>query len=228
MTITDVTPATDVTQLDDFEFEAALARLRDYRRQLDEADRKADTGSLDRAADLARVFEDRRWAAELPPPKKSHFKPVDPYSRSRFATWVKAKLDYRPARAYQLLNADDLRRVISTAVEVTPAVGEWSLRPLSPLLRKGRESEIPAIWERAVKLAHGGTPSIAQVRQALADHNKATGYAAAPRQKVRKADQYRRKVLTDWENFLEYGGPDDAKAVLAEMVDRFKARAGQS
>jgi hypothetical protein len=213
-------------QLDQAEYEATLERLRSYRLQLDQADRQADQGSLDRAEDLARIFEDRRWAAELPPPKKSHFKPVDPYSRSRFATWVKAKLDYQPAHSYRLLNADDLRRVISPTGELT--AGERVLRSLSPLLRKGREREVPAIWQRAVNLANGGTPTNAHVRQALADHNKATGYTAPPRAKVRKAEQYRKKVLTDWENLLEYGGPDDAKATLAEMVERLKSRAGKS
>jgi hypothetical protein len=217
------------TQLDDFEYEATLARLRDYRHQLDEADRKADTGSLDRAGDMTRVLLDRRWATDgtLPPPKKSHFKPVDPYSRSRFATWIKAKLDYQPRHCYQLLNAEQVASNLRRA-QLTPGEGERALRTLSPLLRKGREHEIPAIWERAVKLARGGIPNTAQVRQALVDHNKATGFTAPPRQKVRKAETYRKKHRTDWENFLEYGSREDAKAELQWMVKQFKARAGTS
>src|SRR6266487_1117059 len=101
MTVTADMPAT--VEFDEVEYEAALERLRAFRRQLDQADQRADAGSLDRAADLAMIFSDpeRRWVKEMDethPVKRTHFRgrPVDPEGRSRFSTWVKEKIDLRP------------------------------------------------------------------------------------------------------------------------------------
>src|SRR6266487_1132166 len=52
---------TAITRLDDFDYEVRLERLRAYVEQLERADKDADIGSLQRAADLAAVYEDKRW-----------------------------------------------------------------------------------------------------------------------------------------------------------------------
>src|SRR5215467_943432 len=87
-----------------------LTRLDTYNEQLAEASMQLDYGSLDRSADLAALYEDRTWVAELEPPK-THDKrgrplnnPARPDCRNRFVLWLREHRGWKlvGSRGYQL------------------------------------------------------------------------------------------------------------------------------
>src|SRR5262245_56627510 len=84
--------------LSDQDYEAALQRVRDFRKQQDESASLADQGSFQVARDSTALLADGRWAQDLPPVKRSHLRgrPVDPMGRSRFATWLREHERYTP------------------------------------------------------------------------------------------------------------------------------------
>jgi hypothetical protein len=210
--------------LDDAEYQARIERLRGYREQLNRADQQADTGSLDRAADLAAIYADKRWVDELPAPKRTSFRgrPVDPEGRSRFATWVKGQLDLQPRYAYYLLNANELAGIVCTRVHENRPTTAGPLRPLYKLLKDKRGEQAVDIWRRAVQLAEGGTPTAAQVKKALADHDKAMGYSR-PRQRTDDGQSFSsvsKRLLRDFEWVSRNGTEEQVKTVLAELQAR--------
>jgi hypothetical protein len=240
---------TDMARLDDAEYEASLERLRAYVEQLEEAkdkrgqaDRHADASSLDRATDLARVFEDKRWVDQVPQAKKRRGRRgVKPDSREQFFKWVKEHVkSHRTgqplarSRSDQLLNAHEVVGYFSTTremVEKYPDLTERAIRPLTKL-RAGRTEEIPEVWRRAVELAEGGPPTAANIAKALADHDKALmppspAGESASRSKQGAAERYYKKVLADFDQFLGANArPAQTKALLLEIQQRLKARAG--
>lgn len=219
-----VAPTAETDRLDDDAYERAIVELRAYREQLDRADKQADAGSLDRAAVLAAIFVDKRWVDEVPAPKKTHFRgrPVVADSRSRFAKWVMERVGLQPRHCYQLLNANTVANSLRGA-HINPGASEWALRPLSKLLRDERSDEIEAVWRRAVELADGESLTSAHVRQALRDHDKATGRTPTNRTAAyyqRTVKDARAKILREFNWILEHGSEDDVKAVLLEIQKR--------
>jgi len=228
VTITDVTPIPGVPavpeRLDDAEYQTRIDRLRGYREQLDQADQQADTGSLDRAADLAAIYADKRWVDELPAPKKASFRgrPVEPDSRSRFAKWVKERLDLRPTSTYYLLNANELAGIVFTRVKENRPRTAGPLRPLYKLLKDKRGEQAVDIWRRALELADGGIPTSAQVRKALADHDKAMGYTQ-PRVRTDDGQSFAsvsKRFLRDGEWIARHATEAQRQKVIAELQTR--------
>lgn len=160
-----------------FDHDAALDRLREFAKQQRSAGKLSDQGSLDRAADLVALYEERteggrrRWAMEIEPPKTrvSGGRPVDPESFNRFTKWLreKANVDLGGAHLYRLRTAHELASSFA-AGERTPA-GEWVLRPLGWLRKNGHDDAVPVVWERACKLAGDQAPDQATVRKALTE-----------------------------------------------------------
>lgn len=156
-------------RLEDEDYQAALARLREYREMVEAADRRADQASLARAADLALLYEDRRWMDELPAAKPDVTGKVTPDSRNRFAKWVAevSSVHLQTRQTTYLLGAYDLNAQVSTVSTVVPT-GERVLRPLKAVQSKGYDHL--EVWRRAVELAEGRPPTEAQVRQAKTDY----------------------------------------------------------
>ncbi|MQB01952.1 MAG: hypothetical protein GEU78_17075 [Actinobacteria bacterium] len=225
MTATDHAALEAAAQLDDAEFNAALARLRKYREQLEQAGQQADEGTLECAANLTKVFEDRRWVDQLPTPKKAHHRgrPIDPASRSRFAKWVKAEIDLSPSYCYRLLNADQLQRILSPKAKESIS-GETALRPLSKLIKQNRLAEAPVVWQRAEELADGEAPTVTHARKALADHDKATGRTPATKRQgyaQRTIRESRKKAVDYFDYVLQHGSKEDIQELLAELDQRY-------
>jgi tetratricopeptide (TPR) repeat protein len=186
------TDTAEAKRLADEEYQAALDRLREHVKQLEEADHLADANSLDRARDAARVFEDRRWVDELPAPKKTHHRgrPVDPASINRFSKWVSEHVGLQGAQTYRLLRANSIYFSLG---QINPRPeSERTLRPLSKLTKEGRTDEAPRIWRRAIELAEGTTPNSGHVRKALRDHDIATGRIAKT-----KSRAYQKRLVKD-------------------------------
>lgn len=101
---------------------ARLQRLRAFRKQMDRADQDADTGSLDRATDIAQEFAEKEWVKELPEVTKSHYRgqPIKADGLSRFAGWAKANIGYEPRHVYQLIRADEVHGILCAAAQSIP------------------------------------------------------------------------------------------------------------
>jgi len=229
VTVTDVTPVPGVPavpeRLDDDEYQARVERLRGYREQLDRADQQADTGSLDRAADLAAIYADKRWVDELPAPGKASFRgrPVEPDSLSRFAKWAKERLELEPRHCYQLYRAEQVATYLRLA-QISPGRSERVLRPLSKLLKKGSErgEQAPDVWRRAVELADGDRPTNTHIRKALADHDKAMGYTQ-PRTRADDGQSFTsvsKRFLRDGEWIARHATEAQRQKVIAELQAR--------
>lgn len=239
--------AIDTTHLEDADYEATLERLRSYVEQLEQAkehrgqaDRTADANSLERAADLARVFTDKRWVDEVPYPKRRPGRRgVKPDSREQFFKWVKdhvkSRRTGRPlerSQSQRLLNADEVGRLFAPTGDMGakyPGLTERAIRPLTKL-QAGRSDEIPEVWRRVLQLADGEPPTSSHIAKALADHDKALMPAdpgAGPAvSKKAGAERYYKKVLTDYAQFLDRAGPKQTHALLLELEKMTKARAG--
>jgi hypothetical protein len=216
---------TKTERLADEEYQAALDRLRDHVKQLEEADHLADANSLERARDAARVFADRRWVDQLPAPKKTHHRgrPVDPASLSRFGKWAQAELGLTGRRCYQLIRATELNRIICNAFQVNRPVSERALHPLSKLISQGRTDEAPTIWRRAIELAEGATPHSGHVRKALRDHDLATGRitkSKAGAYQKRLVRDERRRLLRALDYVLVNGDKHEIEATMSALKER--------
>ena len=151
------------------EYDAALARIRDYRDQLQRADSQADQNSLDRAADLEILYRSMQWVDEVPAPKNKVWRgrPVDPKSRNRFAGWVLQQTGLSPSRVTQLHKANEVRGLISSALPINSA---RALQPFSRLRSAGYGDRIPDVYKRAVELAEGKSPTSKETTQAVRDY----------------------------------------------------------
>jgi hypothetical protein len=224
MSVTSVPLSQD--QLSDEEYEALLDDLRAYRAQLEQADYQADAGSLNRAANLTRLYRDKRWTAymdrEHPIKRTIHRgRPVDPEGRSRFAKYIMEETGLSPRRSYQLWNANALVGILRTAFTKI-GDGEWALRPLSKLLREHRPEQATDVWRRAIQLAEGDTPTVAHVRKALADHDKALGYRV-PRGRTsdgRSFTDVRRRFLADFEWVAHNATDAQRELLMADLKER--------
>src|SRR5262245_57256001 len=157
------------------ERDATLDRLRGFVTQQRTADETADAGSLDRAADIVALYEDRSWIKDVPAPKTrlNRGRPVDPESLSRFSKWLTAEVGLKGSTAYQLRDAHNLSSHYFRQAEIMPT-GERELRPLKWLVKHEHTSAIPAVWARACEIAHG-TPHSPDVRKALTEWKKEQG-----------------------------------------------------
>jgi hypothetical protein len=127
--------------MNDVEYDAALERVRAYARKIRDGEQAVDQESLDRAADLAALYEDKRWIAELEAegkaPKTIVFRgrPVDPGSKERFSKWAAEHVEFGPRYAKMLLRVKDW--ISRNAVPIIPPT-EWAIRPKQDYAALGR------------------------------------------------------------------------------------------
>jgi hypothetical protein len=237
--------ATDTpTLLTEQEYEAALNRLNEYKRRLDDAERITDADSLQYARDLTSIYEDGRWVKDLPPVTKTHHRgrPVDPKSKSRLAKWVKQTVGLAPRTTYRLRSAEVLSRGISMTTWSEKFVTEATLRPLASLRRlAGLETEgwqragdgrypdaIKQAWELAVELAAGETPTGSQVEEAVKKW-KATNLPHATVNRLRSEDRklkLRNEALARFRELLDTDQLATAQELVNEQIRLLKEKAG--
>jgi hypothetical protein len=221
-------PETKIAQQD---YAAALGRIRDYKTQLDSADRQADLNSLERARDLELLYQSMRWVDELPAPKNVIWRgrPVDPRSRNRFATWVLQTTGLKPAHVGKLHRADEMLGIIGPAGLINPT-GEWALRPLVRLRRAGYGDHIADVYRSAVQLADGHAPTYAETSRAVRDF--LARYTQTQRRVASAGERLERYQKRIAEDFIQLLGMDPALAgtTLNGLIDTYNARisAGES
>lgn len=192
-----------------------------------ESDSAADAQSLERAADLEAIYNSFEWVADMPPaPRKKTGRPVNPKSREQFAKWVKQTYGWgSQSRLAQLQAANEIAPILITRVMgIKPTEGV--LRPLGKLRAQGYADQQAAMWEKAVELADGETPTAAHVRKAVNEYLAARrpslpNVAKDPRTKAEIAEAKRKKFLTEFHALLEEDNRE-AKNVLNEMIRDFK------
>jgi hypothetical protein len=217
-------------RLDDDTYQAALGRLRAYREQLERAEREADQESLDRAADLATVYADKRWVDDLPPLVKTHNRgrPVEKDSFNRFTKWVMgdptANIGIQTRHSYQLHRAHEVANYLRPA-QINPGSSEKVLRPLSRLLKDNHGDEAPDVWRRAKQLADGAPLTFDLVTRALRDHNKALGRTPPTRAQAYQARTVRdawKRLFREFDYIAINADEDQLKAGLAEFQQRLE------
>lgn len=210
-------PETVTTQND---YAEALARVRDYKEQLQRADRTADQNSLDRARDLELLYQSMQWVDELPAPKNAVWRgrPVDPRSRNRFATWVLQQTGLNPGYVKRLHTAVEIYGAIGTEI---PQTSEGALRPLQRLRRAGYGDHIPEVYRRAIELAEGRPPTSAETRQAVRDF--LARYTTAQRRQSTAAEALAKRQQAIRAQFIVLLGADTEQAgvTLNSLIDLY-------
>jgi hypothetical protein len=213
MTVELVPPSTD-------EYDTALARVRAYAEKIRAGEKAADQESLDRAADLAILYEDKRWvedeaiAGRAPKTKVFRGRPVDPESRNRFASWVLTHEGLSPSYTRRLLAVHTWRSNYCASGTLIPPT-EGAIRPLYALERRGYGDDTPKVLARAKEIAGDMPVTSAHIKESLSEF-----WAAVPKveQKykltVRKAEQLRKKTIADFDLLIEMGAYGDAQEAL--------------
>jgi hypothetical protein len=219
---------TAVQQLTETEYDAALARLRDWADQIANAEADADRGSLDRAADLREVFESKRWVADLPPVKSLAKRRMRRDTQKEFVRWTKLNPDkigrpYTQSRIARLVNA---ARIAGYAIGIN---SEGALRPLSGKFATEHFDEIPDVINRAREIADGGQVTEKIVAKALRDHNDLVRPRVkpdrpdAPVVKDRHAEE--KKIRAEFKRLLDDGRRKDAGELINLLIADYKASA---
>jgi hypothetical protein len=147
--------------LSDAEYELILKELDQWNHCLDESERLAQDDTMEKAAQLYRLFSGPQWVAEREAePAQSDItskgkRPIDPASRNQFAAWVERR--YRnigKRRTYQLLDAKELVDKYLNAVQILPT-RENQVRPLKKWTSTtyGSGVRIAPAWERACRIS---------------------------------------------------------------------------
>lgn len=236
MTMT-LDPTDEVARLDDFEYEATLARMRAYVDQLSQADDQADAGSLQRATDLTTLYEDGRWIEEwlAEKPIKPRRRPTDfqaqPNSRKRFFEWAQKEITspttgepLAPRTSRRLLDTEEVARSVRLGRHALPeGLGAQAIEPLVPLIKNGRQDDIPRVWAAAVRTAEdkGQTLGKAAFKEAVGEYKKAVGWKTVAGKKTIEGREARIESDFDW--LVKQVGPDRPMALIDRLIDRVTA-----
>lgn len=162
-------PAEQAEHLTDDERAALIERLREFGDQQTESQQIADRGSLERATDLMRLYEDKSWMDELPAPGRRSKVPPDDFRR--FTKW--AVEDNRLGLARKEINFLDrterVRAILADRSAVLAGATAKALRPLSWMRNNDYADRMGEVWQAARQLAEGDSPSEMQVRKALSN-----------------------------------------------------------
>ncbi|MGI9157301.1 MAG: hypothetical protein ACR2FG_11815, partial [Marmoricola sp.] len=183
---------------------------------LQEAARHTDRDSLARAADLAALYEEAAWVSEMPVVTRTSVRgrPVDPKSRSRFATWAKERTGLAASTIHQLLRAHDIVWNNLRGAETMPT-GEWAL---SRLLKE-HPAAIRPVWNDAVAEAGGTVPDVGVVKSAISRWRQ--NGSGPPRRDSYgiPARERRLRIVAEARFLLETGHADELQAALAEIKE---------
>jgi len=182
-----------------------LDRLKAFANQESRAEHLADQGSLDRAADIMKLYKDKSWVKEVDPPKtrRNRGRPVDPESFSRFSSkYLTQKTGLKGAHAYRLRDAHELRTNYFSQGEIKPT-GERELRPLKWMSKNGYGDRIPEVWKIACKLAGNQAPDSPTVRRALAQWKHNNLPKAERKTAERGAEAQIKKWVQDAKRFMQ-------------------------
>lgn len=210
--------------LTDIEITAALERIRVWVDQSRTLEDEAQKATMQRAADMVALYEDKRWVKDIPEPKNKVWRgrPVDPESFNRFSGWLLQQTGLAPGRARQFDRAHRLISDLLVPVPIKPSA-ERVIRPLVPLRKMGYEDHVEDLWRRAIELAGGQEPTAEQVKKVVAEFRKELGTTTIKRaQHEGRLKELRDIALADLKKLYEL----DGSTVAQQVIDEFVAWAG--
>lgn len=193
-----------------------------------ESDSAADSQSLERAADLEAIYNSFDWVQDMPPaPARRLGRRINPKSREQFAKWVKLSYGWG-SQSY--LNRLQASLEVATTVLMPRGMrmpsGSKALRPLEKLRAAGYADQQAQIWERAVELAEGETPTEGMVRKVVNEYLAARrpslpNVAKDPRTKAEIKAANRARIVAEFHALMEEDNRE-AKETLNAMIQDFK------
>jgi hypothetical protein len=210
------------------EREAIITHLREFGAQQSESQQLADRGSLERAGELMRLYEDKSWMDELPAPGRRS--KVAPDDFRRFTKWAVEddRLDLKRNRITQLARANDLQCTLALRNANLQGATERALSPLRWMKNNEYADRMDEVWRDARQLSGGEAPSRDNVTRALADWKRRlpkVDKASSPklkgiRPKVRAWETQGRSLIQE--------APTEAMPVLRKLLAEFEERAAKS
>jgi hypothetical protein len=200
------TPVEQAKHLSADERQAIIEHLREFGTQQAESQQLADRGSLERAAELMRLYRDESWMEELPAPGRRS--KVPPHDFRRFTKWAieDNRLGLERRRIHQLKGADEVvGNLRASRAEIAGATGN-AVEPLRWMVNNDYADRMGEVWRDARQLAGGDAPGRDAVKRALSDWKKRnvpkteTSASAQPkgyRAKVRRAEEQIRQLAQE-------------------------------
>jgi hypothetical protein len=190
-----------------------LAELYEYAEQIADADTRADSTSMDKAAQLEALYLSTAWSDEwsAAKPAKPHDavgRPVDPRSRNRFNEWLQWRAGKENRHAlqrayiYKLLTA----REIASYVYRGRYNSERSLRPWAWMIKAKFTDRLPEVERIALDIADGKAITDSIARKALAQWKlEVLGGREAKKASLGIKARSRRKIVeADFKDLLEH------------------------
>lgn len=211
--------------MDDITWDEAMGTVDEYARRIAFTDEDAQRNTISVALALAVLYADDRWVSDMDKrhPVKRKFergRPVDPKSRARFGMWVRETINgLSPIHTTRLLQAADLTVNYLSSGSKKP-VAEGTVRPLKPLVREGREDDIPKVWQSAVDAAAAeghDRPTETHVKTAIREYRATLPKATAGRAKSSPGDLRVSRATADLTWLFGNGFRD----VVADIVGKF-------
>lgn len=202
-------------------YDQALERVRAYAQQIRDGEQSVDSESLQRAADLALIYQDKRWVKELadegkaPKNKVYRGRPVDPESRNRFASWVLTHEGLSPVYTKKLLAAQTWRETYGYPVSINT---ERAIRPLYALERRGRGDQTAEVIALAAELAGDDPITAAHTRQAMSEFWKR--YSPGEKRRMdadAEAKRHAAKIRTEARWLIDHGYLKTFASLLTEL-----------
>lgn len=177
-----------------------LAKIEDLR-ALEEVIERGLSTFLEVGAALMAIRDGKKYKAD-------GYKTFDEYCQQRW--------NFTQNYARRLVAAAEVVDVLPETVPIG-TLSESQLRPLAPLRRD--PGAVQKAWGQAVKLADGGSPTAAQVTQAVAQTRpEKTVEMAARREKAEQAEQKERSKRTDFRYVELERHLHNARRVLTNAV----------
>jgi hypothetical protein len=214
--------------LNDTAYEAALARIRDWVDSSRKLEGDAQKATMERAAEMVAVFEDKRWVKDIPPPKNKVWRgrPVNPESFNRFSGWLLQQTGLPPSRAREFERSHRLVADLLVRAPIKPTQ-VFLVRPLQPLRKIGYGDQVSDLWRRAVDLAGGQEPTMEQVKKVVSEFRKEIGAKTIKRHQQRaRLKELRDVALDDLKKLYELDGSTTAQQVIDDFVAWANERAG--
>lgn len=207
---------------------AALERIRAWVDQSRSLEGEAQKATMERAADMVRLYERKHWVKDVPPPKNKVWRgrPVDPESFNRFSGWLLQQTGLSTGRAREFERAHRVVQEFLVRAPLKPTRA-FLVRPFVPLRKMGYGDRIPDLWQRAVDLADGREPTAEQVKKVIADFRKELGAATVKRAQAQgRAKELRDLALADLQKLYELEGSDTVQQVIDDFVTWANQQAG--
>jgi hypothetical protein len=210
-----------------------LAELYEYAEQIADADTRADSTSMDKAAKLEALYTSTAWsdewsAAKPPKPHDAVGRPVDPRSRNRFNEWLQWRAEKENRHAlnrasiYRLLTA----REVSSYIAPGRYKSEKSLRPWAWMLKAKYGERLPEVERMALEIANGKPVTESVARKALAQWKlEVLGGREAKKASLGITARSRRKVVeADFKDLLMHDA-NEAREFIKWAADQLRLRA---